>query len=306
MILLLIQKIVSLFLIMFLGYLLVKLKIFQSGDSKYFSSLSVYLVMPCSIINAFQVEFTKEVQSGLILAFAAAILVHLLLLVYVEIMQRFFHLEPVEKISIMYSNAGNLIIPLVSSILGPEWVIYSSAFLTVQTFLLWSHGKAVLCGEKSLNIKKVLKNVNMVTVLVGIVLLLLHIQLNGPVLTTVSSLASMIGPLAMLIAGMLIAGMDLLKMLKNRRLWMTAAFRLILTPLVVMILLKMIGSIAPVENAEKILMITLLATMTPSASTVVQQAQIYGGNADYASAINAITTLGCILTMPLMLILYQM
>lgn len=45
-------------------------------------------------------------------------------------------LDGVEETSLIYSNAGNLIIPIVTAILGKEWVIYTSAFLSVQLFLL--------------------------------------------------------------------------------------------------------------------------------------------------------------------------
>lgn len=55
-----------------------------------------------------------------------------------------------------------------------------------------------------------------------------------------------------------------------------------------------------------IVVVSLLATCTPSASTITQMAQIYGKDADYASAINVATTLLCILTMPLMVALYQL
>ena len=50
----------------------------------------------------------------------------------------------------------------------------------------------------------------------------------------------------------------------------------------------------------------MLAICTPSASTLTQMAQVYGKDADYASAINVVTTLLCIVTMPLMVALYQM
>jgi hypothetical protein len=53
-------------------------------------------------------------------------------------------------------------------------------------------------------------------------------------------------------------------------------------------------------------MISLLATMTPSASTITQMAQVYGKDADYASAINVASTLLCIITMPLIIALYQL
>ena len=53
-------------------------------------------------------------------------------------------------------------------------------------------------------------------------------------------------------------------------------------------------------------MISLLAASAPAASNVTQMAQVYGHEGDYASAINVITTLLCIGTMPLMVFLYQL
>ena len=60
------------------------------------------------------------------------------------------------------------------------------------------------------------------------------------------------------------------------------------------------------ENGSQILLVTLLATITPSASTITQMAQVYGKDARYAGAINVITTLLCMITMPIMVYLYQL
>ena len=49
-----------------------------------------------------------------------------------------------------------------------------------------------------------------------------------------------------------------------------------------------------------------LPTMTPSASTVTQMAQVYDNDADYANMINVFTVLVCIATMPLMVMAYEM
>jgi len=72
------------------------------------------------------------------------------------------------------------------------------------------------------------------------------------------------------------------------------------------VFLKYSGIAGLADNGERILLVTLLATMTPSASTITQMAQVYGRDADYASAINVTTTLLCIVTMPVMIMLYQM
>lgn len=65
---LLMQEIIKLFVIMFMGYAVVKAGLMKASESKSVSVILVYLVNPCVIVNAFQVEYTPEVQKGLILA----------------------------------------------------------------------------------------------------------------------------------------------------------------------------------------------------------------------------------------------
>ena len=59
-------------------------------------------------------------------------------------------------------------------------------------------------------------------------------------------------------------------------------------------------------KGETILLVSFLASITPSASAVTQMAQVYGREGEYAGSINVITTLLCIITMPLLLALYQL
>ena len=233
---------------------------------------------------------------GLLLALAAAVLLHVGIIVVVNLLGHALHLDAVEKASMIYSNAGNLIIPIVTAVLGKEWVIYSSAFLSVQLFLLWSHAKSMLCGEKSFELKKVLTNINMIAILAGAALFLLHIQLPAVIEDSLDMVGSAIGPISMIILGMLMAGMNFKKILGYRRLWLVTALRLVGIPLAAVALLKLSGLAHLVPDGQTILLVSLLATCTPSASTITQMAQIYGKDADYASAINVVTTLLCIFT----------
>ena len=294
--LILAEKIFSLFLMMFMGYAVVHWGLLHAEDSKTLSLISLYLISPCVIISAFQVQYTPDVLHGLLLA---AVLLHVGIIVVVNLLGHALHLDAVEKASMIYSNAGNLIIPIVTAVLGKEWVIYSSAFLSVQLFLLWSHAKSMLCGEKSFELKKVLTNINMIAILAGAALFLLHIQLPAVIEDSLDMVGSAIGPISMIILGMLMAGMNFKKILGYRRLWLVTALRLVGIP-------KLSGLAHLVPDGQTILLVSLLATCTPSASTITQMAQIYGRDADYASAINVVTTLLCIFTMPLMVALYQL
>ena len=59
-----------------------------------------------------------------------------------------------------------------------------------------------------------------------------------------------------------------------------------------------------VKEGKTILLISLMAVITPSATTVVQLAQLYDQEPVYASTINVMTTIVSIITMPLMVMLY--
>ena len=52
--LLLMQQIAQLFLILLMGYAVVKTGLLKASDSKVLSVVFVYLVMPCVVLNAFQ------------------------------------------------------------------------------------------------------------------------------------------------------------------------------------------------------------------------------------------------------------
>ena len=122
---LLAQQIAQLFLMIFMGFLIVKAGLLKDEDSKVLSKIVLYLIIPCVILNAFQVDYTPEMVRGLLVAFAASLLMQVVLLFAVSALGRVFHLDAVEITSVYYSNSGNLIVPLVTAVLGAEWVLYN-------------------------------------------------------------------------------------------------------------------------------------------------------------------------------------
>ena len=304
--LLLAKQIVQLFLIMLCGFLIVRLGFLSSSDSKVLSTLAVYIIMPCTIINAFQIGFSPDIVKNYGLAVLVAIVIHILLFAITYLLDKPFHFTNIEKASLIYSNAGNLIIPLVTAILGSEWVIYSSAFLVVQLFVLWTHGKSLVEGKKGLDLKKIFTSINLIACFAGLLMLLLDIKMPALIQGTVNSIAGTIGPVCMLMLGMILAGLDLKSMLTRKRTWVIALLKMIVLPFLVVLIMKLSGIASLSPDGITVLYIGLMATMTPSATTITQMAQLYGQDADYATSINTITTLICIVTMPLMTMLYYL
>ena len=304
--LLLMEEIIKLFVIMFMGYAVVKAGLMKSSESKSVSVIMVYLVIPCVILNAFQVEYTPDVQKGLLLACAAAVAVHILFLLLTAILKKPLHLDVIERATIIYSNAGILVIPLVQELLGQEYVIYSSAYIAVQLILIWTHCKNMLCEEDKLEWKKVLLNVNIISIIAGVVLFIFRIQLPSGAQDVLNMMNNMIGPLGMLLAGMVIAEAPLKTVFTRKRSYLSAALRLFIYPVFVLGLMKVIQTFASIQDSKQILLTVYLASITPACATVTSMAQLYDKDAAYSSSLYVLTTLLSIATMPVMVGLFEM
>lgn len=300
------KKILSLFIIMLMSMTLVRMKIVKASDSKIMSILLLYLFFPCVILESFQIELTPEIKHGMILSMGAAVVVQILVLVLSISLKNLLHLNAVEQCSITYSNAGNLIIPLVFSVLGPEWVIYSSSFLVVQLVLFWTHMKSVMARETHIDLKAIFTNANMIAIFIGTVLMFTGWRFPAPVNDALHSLGVVIGPAAMIIAGMLLGNMSWEKIRSYKRVPLVAFLRLIVMPLAVLLFLKYSGIASFSPQGETILLITLLATATPSATTCVSMASLFDNQPEYASVINVVTATLCTITMPVIVWLYQL
>lgn len=303
--LLLMNQIIQLFIMIFMGFIIVKAKLLKAEDSKILSVIVLYLIIPCVIINAFQVDYTPQTVKGLLIALAGSVMTQVILLIVVSILGRVFHLNEVEVASIYYSNSGNLIVPIVTFILGKEWVLYGCVFMSVQLVFIWTHCKKIISRESTYDWRKIVLNINMISIAIGIVLFLTRIHLPAIINNTLSAVGSMIGPASMIVTGMLFAGMDFKQIFANKRVYFVSFFRLIIVPVIALFFIKCSQLSTFSSNGNKLMLIVFLAIITPSASTVTQMCQVYENDSQYASAINVVTTLLAIVTMPLMVMLFQ-
>ena len=172
---LLFQKIAQLFIILAGGFLLVKLKLAKSSDSRYLSLVLLYLVNPCVLITSFQLEISPERLRAMLFSLCAGILAHVVMLLLNMLLRKFLKLKPVEQISCIYTNCMNLLIPIVGSILGKEWIPFTSMYMIIQVSLMWTHGRILISGETKISLKKIFGNLNIICIFIGLALGLMQI-----------------------------------------------------------------------------------------------------------------------------------
>lgn len=99
--LLLMQQIAQLFLILLMGYAVVKTGLLKSSDSKVLSVVFVYLVMPCVVLNAFQIKDTPEIRTGLLYSMGIAVGMHVVFLLLNALFRKSLKLDAVEQVNII-------------------------------------------------------------------------------------------------------------------------------------------------------------------------------------------------------------
>ena len=295
-------EILKLFLMCAMGFGVVKAGILKSSDSGVLSAIALYIVCPCVYLNAYQVDYVPEQARSLLVTFIASVIIVSAGLLICTLLSRPLRLTDVEITSAAYSNAGNMIIPIITSMLGEEWVFYTTALVTVQMFFFWTHMSSVFSGR--FDLKKIVTNVNVLSVFIAVLLYLLQIRIPATLLGALRSAGSMIGPLSMIITGMLLANVDFREVFCRKRAWLVAALRLIILPMLMLPLFILICRVGGMADSHMIMMIVFLGASSAGASTVVQMARLYDHDAEYAGALNVMTTMLCIFTMPLMVGIY--
>lgn len=335
----LVSKILSLLVLLGAGVVLVRTKLLKKEDSVTLSKISVFLLSPCVIVSSFSMQVDGQAGHNLLLCFFYAILANFLFLFLGTFLKRPLHLSPVEEMSLEYTNCGNFVLPIVAGVLGEEYLLYVSAYITVYNLLVWTHGihlfqerdknspeacsnkdyfkeacsKEGYCkaghskeeysnGEHKANaLFKILFNPNILAILFGVFLFFTKISLPAPLSLAISDLGKMIGPISMLITGIVLGTMSFKKILSYRRIYMITAFRLLLFPSIYLLLISILSRIEGFLDKPVLFLVTFLSAMAPSAANVSQFAILYGKEEEYASCINIFTTLCTILSMPILL-----
>ena len=102
--LILAEEVAKLFIVMAMGWALVKARVLRTEDSRVISAVLVYLVTPCVIIGAFQIEHSPQVTRGLVFSFAAAIGAHALFLLLAALFGRAMKLDTAERLTVVYAT----------------------------------------------------------------------------------------------------------------------------------------------------------------------------------------------------------
>lgn len=290
--LIILKQIILMFIYMMIGFLLCKKKFVTEQGSKELGKILLYVILPVVIVKAYLVTFSVELLKGLVLSFMASLLALLLSMILSRVV--FGSRYPIEQFSSAFSNAGFIGIPLVEMTFNDSMaVFYVSSFVALLNILQWTYGIVVMTGKKdSIALKKITTNPIIISFLLGILLFFLPVELPEVLDSAVAAITSMNAPVAMIILGIYLAQMKLRDFFTDRAVYLCALMRLIVIPLATAAVLALI------PGNEMLKMSVLIVAATPVGSNVAIFAQMEG--LDHTQAVKDIclSTVLCIVTIP--------
>lgn len=300
------HQILKMFLMLLIGFLAVKAHIMPASCGKGFSQVIVGVIRPCAILYAFQVDFTPERLKGLLLAVFAAVLSHVVFIFITRLLGRgLYHFTAVERASMIYSNSGNLLMPLVAATMGQEWMFYSCAYMGVLQIFVWTHGKSMICEEPKIDLKRAFCNLNILAVAAGLTLFLLKIQFSGDVGLALDGIGDTLGAASMLSIGISVATIKSIDVKRIFRVLAVTLHRLTLYPLLMLAIFLLLRLDTLFPGAHQIIMISTLGAGAPIGVVVSQMAQLFDKDPDYASFMAVVTMLCSVITMPALIWVYE-
>lgn len=290
---LLFRQNVIMFLYLFTGYILYKKRLITAQGSGETGRLLLYVVMPAAIIRSYSKEFSGEMFTGFLISFGAALGALLLSMLVSTLVFR--RKSAIRRFGAAFSNAGFIGIPLVQMTLGEDAVFYVASFVAILNILQWTYGVFIITGDRSqISLKKIITNPIAVSLVTGLLLFFLPIDLPKIMTGVIDTLASMNGPLAMIVLGAYLAQVPLRELFTDKLTYLCAAVRLLLIPVLTMGFLFLIP-----DTYATVRLAVLLAAAAPVGSNVAIFAQIY--HKEYTDAVKdvCLSTVFSILTMPL-------
>lgn len=299
-----VEIMVILFTIVVLGYALCKLGYMGDKFDQKLSSIVIDVTCPALILSSVMGAELPD-RSLILPLLGIGFLTYILLLVYGFWVPRFVSKSRDEQgmigFALMFANVGFIGYPIVSAIFGPKAVFYAALLNIPNTFFIFTAGVMLVKGEhnmKSLS-AKVLFSPAMIAAFVAALMVAFGVRTPDIIARPVTMVGNITIPAALMVIGSSMARLPLKEIIGSPKVYVASLLRLVVVPLSVYFLFRFCGVSDVINNIN-----TVIIAM-PVASYGTMFCMKYGRNPSLMTEMTFITTLGSILTIPLITLLFK-
>lgn len=295
------SKVLVMLLLGFIGYILSKKSLLSKQGASDITAILLRVVTPCVIINSFtsSAGSISPAEMGMatgiaVLTFAISIAISL-----VAYRKEPPKRKPVLQFAETFGNIGFMGIPLVQGIVGDVGVVYASFGIVIFNIVVWTFGYRLMNSSAKLSLRTIFLNPGMIGLAIGLPLYFLGISLPSFISETVSFVSGLNTPLAMIIVGSYVAGVDIKSFMSDSGVYKTAVLRLIVAPGLLFLILLLL------KPPQALFETGVIQASMPVAANTVMFASTYDKDSLLASKCVAVTTVFSLITIPIFAMLAQ-
>lgn len=296
------SQVIVLFIFMFIGLFFGKTGMVSEKATRGITNLLTYVIIPCTLIRAFQFSFDPAEFREFLFCFVIAAGIHIATFIAAHLLIVSKNREERRTLVLLsvISNCNFISFPLQLSILGEKGIFLGSAYSAVCVLFNWTFGMVYMTGrwDKS-SLKNIVLNPSLIGFFIGFLLYLSSFKLPSVISSTVNYAADLAVPLPMILIGVMLTQADFKTIIRDKRIWQSIIFRLILFPLTTLGVLVLLGI------HGEILIATIIEAAPPSATIVVILASMLNRGEKLAAAGCSLSTVVSLLTMPFIISLAQ-
>lgn len=299
---------IQLFLILIVGWVGHKTKVFPAETQTALTKLVVYITTPCtilySVLNNSSLPGIGVMVELLLISSACYIAVAALSLLAVKLM----HIHPGSRgayvCMLLFTNCGFIGFPVVQAIFGAGAVFYASilnipfypCLYTLGVYLLSKDAADRGLGQAEIALSwRTFVSPCMVASVAAVVLALTGLKFPAVLTNTIGTIGNITTPGALLVIGISIAKQPLREMLGSAKIYLMSALRLIVLPVLIWFVLHFF------LHDQTILGVIVVTFAMPTATMVSMLADEYGS--DQRATVQGVflTTLFSMVTIPLLM-----
>lgn len=288
----------TLFIVLAVSYILRKKDVLSENSDMVFSKLLARVVGPTLCFETFSSNFKSDnLKTNMSIIFCGTIVliaVYLLARVLSPLFDKDSYMKNIYIYSFTIANIGYMGYPITQAVFGDKVMFDMMIFCIPANVFIYSAGYAMLNPLNKKITFKSLINPTFFGMALGALVGILNIPLPIPVSSAVSMFADSMGLLAMIVTGVVIAKYPFKEIVNNPKIYIASFLRLIAIPSVLMMLMLIL-------NVPKIYVLPALcfSAMPLGLNTVVFPAS-FGADTKPGASMALISTLGSIVTIPLM------
>lgn len=305
----LLSNLVGLFLLIGVGYGMVRGGLVPLSSTGALTSLLLKVALPATIFTSMIRPFDPSfVRDAVIIVVVSTVLFFLYAAVSAGLVKVFKvpkGRQGVWMLAATFCNNGFMGFPVAYALFGDEGLALAVMLGIPFNILMYSLGATQVSldrcagGEKTrLTVKQVLFSAVNGAILLGLIFYAAQIPVPEVIFTPLQHLSNITTPLSMLITGMSLAASPLPSLFRDRDAITCVVTRLILLPLLTWVLLLLL----PIPNPLITSVILIIMSM-PSAAVVTAMAQRYESDRELAARMVCLSSLLCMVTLPLIALL---